>query len=216
MDSLPINAVDLVVLAMLGLSGLLAFLRGFVKEFVSLLSWVGGAFAAYLYLFNGPASVNWGHVSKLSLMDAGIGVAIFVGGVILIGLLGRAVLSLVPTTGFTALDRSAGLLYGLLRGAFVICLLYLIVATFVPRQDHPDWMRQARSLPLIERGSAFLLDLWPEVTEKAEKAERLSEDLMNGLRKDRDGGAGGSPDGETGYGADERAGFEELLEGSQE
>lgn len=48
MDSFPINAVDLGIFAVLVLSGLLAFLRGFVAEIFSIAAWVG-ALAVSVY-----------------------------------------------------------------------------------------------------------------------------------------------------------------------
>ena len=47
MDSFPINLTDLVVVAILVLSGLFAFLRGFVRELLVLLSWVVAGIATY-------------------------------------------------------------------------------------------------------------------------------------------------------------------------
>jgi len=50
MDNLPINATDILVFAILLISGLLAFFRGFVREVLSVGAWVGAAFAT-LYGF---------------------------------------------------------------------------------------------------------------------------------------------------------------------
>ena len=50
MESFPINLTDLVVVAILVLSGLFAFLRGFVRELLVLLSWVVAGVATYLGL----------------------------------------------------------------------------------------------------------------------------------------------------------------------
>jgi membrane protein required for colicin V production len=54
----------------------------------------------------------------------------------------------------------------------------------MPREDHPDWLTQARTLPLVERGSGLLVGLLPE---------RLRDDLA--APKAIDGGA--IPDGGT-------------------
>ncbi|MGA0394649.1 MAG: CvpA family protein, partial [Rhodospirillales bacterium] len=53
MDSLPVNATDLVIFVVLLISALLAFARGFVHELLSIVGWIGAIFATiygYPYL----------------------------------------------------------------------------------------------------------------------------------------------------------------------
>ncbi|MEQ9608473.1 MAG: CvpA family protein, partial [Kiloniellaceae bacterium] len=50
MDSLPINLADLIVIIVLVVSGIFAFVRGFVHEVLAVASWVGAAFVT-LYAF---------------------------------------------------------------------------------------------------------------------------------------------------------------------
>ena len=41
MENLPVNAVDVLVVLVLVISALIAFLRGFAHELLSIISWVG-------------------------------------------------------------------------------------------------------------------------------------------------------------------------------
>src|SRR5690606_22488406 len=50
MESFPINLIDLCVIAILLISGFFAFVRGFVREVLSVAGWVGAAIVT-LYLF---------------------------------------------------------------------------------------------------------------------------------------------------------------------
>src|SRR3546814_1784911 len=50
MDSLPINLADLIVIVVLLVSGVFAFVRGFVHEVLAIASWVGAAFVT-LYAY---------------------------------------------------------------------------------------------------------------------------------------------------------------------
>ncbi len=40
-----------------------------------------------------------------------------------------------------ALDRSLGMVFGLLRGAILVCVAWLALAWTVPRDDYPTWLR---------------------------------------------------------------------------
>ena len=60
------------------------------------------------------------------------------------------------------LDRSLGLVFGFLRGALLICIAWLVLLWILPREDHPKWLKEARALPLVERGSVMLTTLIPE------------------------------------------------------
>jgi membrane protein required for colicin V production len=59
-------------------------------------------------------------------------------------------------------DRSLGLLFGLVRGAVLVCLAYLVMAWAIPQEDRPVWVAEARTLPLVQQGAGLLLKILPE------------------------------------------------------
>jgi membrane protein required for colicin V production len=54
------------------------------------------------------------------------------------------------------LDRSMGFVFGLARGLLVVGLGYLVFASLAPAKTHPDWVREARLLPVI-KGTADVI-----------------------------------------------------------
>lgn len=181
MDSLPVNAVDLIVAAIVVISGLLAFARGLVREVLSIIGWVG---AAIITLFGVPyvrpyiAPIVGTDTFVLNVVT---GVLIFVVTLIALSLASFAIARQVKNSQLSALDRTLGFIFGLLRGAVLVCLAYLVLVWSVPDpQQHPQVVKEARCLPLVQAGVAILNDLIPEnwrgsTTRKAEEIRRSTE-----------------------------------------
>lgn len=164
MPDLHLNGTDLIIVAIVLLSGLLAFMRGFLRETASLLAWLGGALAVYLYIFEGPGTYNWDYIAHLSTVQLLIAAGIFISVVIVLSLLGHGLAKMLEHESLGFVNRMLGFVYGLARGAFVICLVYAVgvwVIPIVDRNDPPPWLRNARVFPLIDFGGYTLANLWP-------------------------------------------------------
>lgn len=155
------NVTDIFILVIIVLSGLLALIRGFVKEVLSMAGWVGAAVVTY-YLFQPVVPYFRGFIAIPWLADAAAGVVIFVIALILLSGISHAIAIRVHQSNFSALDKSLGLVFGLLRGAVVVCLAYLALAWAVPADQYPPWVQGARSMPLVERGAQLIRQLIPE------------------------------------------------------
>lgn len=161
MDNLPINITDLVLIGLLVLSGILAFARGFVKEVLSILGWLGaGILALEFYPQLSPYILPY--IDHEQIADGIAFAVIFIVCLVLLSLASSTISRKVQNSDVGPLDRSLGFLFGLLRGAVVIALLYLLLVQFLPPREHPDWLRQARAMPVVEYSANLLLELAPE------------------------------------------------------
>jgi len=182
MAGLPINFTDLLILAVLLLSGRPALLRGLVAEVLSVAAWIGALFVAvYGYVHLQPYARQV-VTFNTTAADAAAGLALFVIALILFTVAGRMLSGALSMAGLGALDRSLGFLFGLFRGAALVCLAYLLILWAVPdRNDHPAWLTQARALPLVEDGADLLWGLVPphlldEADAAAARARRQAEE----------------------------------------
>ena len=155
------NFLDLIILGVIGLSTLLAFSRGFIKEMLSILGWIGAVIATIAFF--GPVRVMVRqYIPNELLADIAAGIGIFVVTLVLCGMLNHWVSAKVRGNGLGALDRSLGLVFGLVRGAVVVCAAYVLLTFFQPnREELPNVVKEARMLPTVERGAAFILTLLP-------------------------------------------------------
>src|SRR3546814_12264204 len=116
MDSLPINLADLIVIVVLLVSGVFAFVRGFVHEVLAIASWVGAAFVT-LYAY--PLVQPWvlGVIAVEFIASLLTGVGLFLLTLVLFSVLTRILSNRIQQSSLRALDRSLGLLFGFVRGA---------------------------------------------------------------------------------------------------
>lgn len=167
MDSFPIGPLDVAVAAVLLISAFFAFARGFVHELLSVAGWIGAIFATiYGFPYVKPYARQF--ISQPLVADLAAGVAIFLAALIVLSILTRAVSRRVQESALNALDRSLGFVFGLARGALLVCLAYIGYDLMLPKAEHPEWMRKARSMPLIAAGAGAIVALLPPDT-----AERL-------------------------------------------
>jgi membrane protein required for colicin V production len=155
-----LNVTDVAVIGILLVSALWAFIRGFVREVLGVAAWLGAAFVT-LYGFAYVRPFAHQLISMDFLADVVAGVVLFVVSLILFSVISHAISSQVRDSALSAIDRSLGFVFGLLRGAVIVCIGYLLLKWAVPLQDRPAWVTSARSLPAIERGVALLEQLMP-------------------------------------------------------
>lgn len=221
MDSLPVNAIDLAVIAIVLISGLLALMRGFVHEALMVAAWVGAIFAT-LYGFAYAKPYARDLIPYGWLADGAAGLTIFLVTLFILWSVSRYLASHVQGSTLNPLDRTLGFLYGLLRGAVVVILAYLAYAVFVPPAEQPGWVRDARSMPLIESGGDLLRKLIPGSTEESAAAakrrtaedaaasERAYQDLSN--PRPKSAGRGDA----SGYNSRERRDLDRLFQTTEE
>ena len=181
MDSLPINLADLIVIIVLIVSGIFAFVRGFVHEVFAIGSWIAATFVT-LYAFPHVQPLVEQYIPTEFFASLVTGVVIFLVSLIVFSMLTRLLSNRVQQSSLGALDRSLGLLFGFARGAVIVVLSWMALTFLMPEEDLFDWVKTAKSRPLVERGADLLLTLVPESVldrgnEAAEEARRRAEEL---------------------------------------
>ncbi len=151
--------VDLVLLAIIAISALLGLWRGLIRVLVSLAAWLLGGIAAFLFgsvvaqFLAGAADPRPVHLL------AGYGAA-FIGAFLVVVAIGWVVRRLVQSIGLSGVDRALGLAFGVVRGAFIACLLVLVMG-FTSFPQRPGW-RDSQLLPLLLPGAQWASTLLPD------------------------------------------------------
>jgi membrane protein required for colicin V production len=216
MADVPINLVDLAVIAVLAISGIFALVRGLVHELLAVGSWIGAAIAT---LYGFPKAQPVALITVPLVADIVAGVVIFLIVLIVLSIITHLIARRVRRSHLGALDRSLGMVFGLLRGAVLVCMAWLALSWTVPRDDYPKWLLEARSLPLIERGALMLIDLvpprlrpkggFPGMNPAALSGASIFETLINPEPKDA------GPEEQPGYKDDQRQDMQQLIETQQ-
>lgn len=158
---LPTTPTDIVLVVILVLSALFALFRGFVREFLAILAWVG-AFFVTIYSFGFTYKFFHSFIDNEMVAHGLSAALLFLISLIIFSLIAHTIASWIHKTPLSSLDRFLGLIFGLLRGMLLICLLYIVVVWFYKDKDLPVWVTQAKTLPLVQKGANYLADLVPE------------------------------------------------------
>ena len=155
------NALDLGVIAVVVLSAIFAFARGFVREALSIVAWVGAAMIT-LRLFDPveKAVEPMAHNPLLSQLVAGFG--LFVGSLIVLTIITSIIARHVRTSSLSAIDRTLGFIFGVARGVLIVCLAYLLLDAAIAKEDRPAWVQQAKSTRYLQQGADELKVFLPD------------------------------------------------------
>ncbi len=160
MDSLPINVADIAVIAIVVISGILALFRGLVHEVLAVGSWIGAGFAT-LYGFSHALPYVKQVITVDLFAEVTTAIVLFVSVLVILTIFTRMLSQRVKDSSLGPLDRTLGMLFGFLRGAVIVCLIWMGYTEIVPQQDHPVWIQEARTKPLVEEGKSLLSILIP-------------------------------------------------------
>lgn len=154
------NPLDIAVLVVVALSALFAFARGFVREALSIIAWIGAAVIT-LYGFTSVYAVAIRYLTTPLLADLVAGAGLFLVSLIALTILTSTIARRVRYSAMSPIDRTLGLIFGLLRGVVLVSLAWLLLDISVPPGDRPGWIKQARSAPLLTQGADMLRDVLP-------------------------------------------------------
>ena len=148
------NGADYLILGVLFLTMLLGFIRGFVREAIGVIAWLGGLWLAWRYaplvepLLAGrvgdPPVSTWAARTLIVL-------GVLVVGWILAGILGY----MLRHSGLSIMvDRLLGLVTGFVRGAVVVAVFVLLCQFVQLTQTH--WWKGSRLIPYASEGAGWL------------------------------------------------------------
>jgi len=152
---------DLVVIALLAASALLAFLRGFVREILGVIAWVGAAFVGVSTgsMFEPFFS---GFSAEPPIIDAlSLGTA-FILALVIFSIIAMIIGRIVRGSVLGGVDRTLGAVYGLVRGVVVVVAAYIGIGMGIHVDRWPEPVLQSRSMGLAYAGAAFVVGWLPD------------------------------------------------------
>jgi membrane protein required for colicin V production len=129
--------LDVVLLAVIGISTLLGLMKGFVSIVISTLSWLLGGWAALMFgrsaaaWWSAPAAPGSGHYVAGYL-------TVFLLVMVSVWAIGLVVRQAVRSTSLNGADRMLGGGLGVARGGLIACVL-LLLGSYTPLTREPTW-----------------------------------------------------------------------------
>ena len=144
-DWVQFNAADWAILSILGLSIALSLWRGFVREAVSLAGWIAAFIIANMFVGEMATLLSQWIVNATGRYVAAAAI-LFVGTLVMVGVLGKMAAQVVRVTGLTVLDRVLGTAFGFTRGLIIVLVLVYLLRHLAPPQNLV-WLDQAQLMP---------------------------------------------------------------------
>lgn len=157
---MTITILDGIVLAVVLLSAVLAMMRGFLREVLSIGSWIAAAAGAYfLYPTFLPFAQQY-ITEEVFATAAVIGVLFFL-ILIIVSYLTMKLSDVVADSAIGPLDRTLGFLFGAARGVLLFVIATLFFNFFIP-ENPPQWVAKSRSKPILDNLGEDLLAILPD------------------------------------------------------
>src|SRR6266849_8282516 len=158
---MPITILDLVLLAVMLISGLLAMVRGFMREILSIAAW-GAAALVTLYAFSKLLPTAKTYFNNDTVASAVVVAGTFIGTLIVVSVITVRISDMILDSRIGALDRTLGFLFGLGRGLVIVVVAFVFFAWLVPPGKQPEGVRNAKSRVVLENTGEWLQALLPQ------------------------------------------------------
>ncbi|MBO9656837.1 MAG: CvpA family protein [Agrobacterium tumefaciens] len=146
---MPITIFDDIVIAVVLFSAILAMVRGFSREILSIASWAGSVAAAYyLYPVLLPYARNYTDDDKIAI--AGSAGVVFLVSLIVISFITSRIADFIIDSRIGALDRTLGFLFGAARGILLLVVAVAFWNWLVDVKTQPEWVTQAKAKPFLD------------------------------------------------------------------
>ena len=151
--------VDNLILAVIAISSVFGVRRGFIKEIMSLLSWIAALLVSRVYS-ESLASTLGNLIDNPSVRYVIAFSVLFVIIIMLGTLLNHFMSKLLVVTGLKTIDRLLGAVFGIARGTVIVLVVLFILNVFV---SGSEWWQQSTLIPygmvLIEESQFFIDDM---------------------------------------------------------
>jgi len=199
--SLPVTALDIVVILLILLSAGYAAWRGFLSETLTIFDWTAAAFGCLYFgpylipMMRGLISTSW---IAVLLAYAVVFLIVFIP----LSFLSHRLSQSVKNSPIGPLDRAMGIAFGVVRGLVMVGLVYLAYTYFVPVREQAPFVRQAQTLPMIQATGDVILSLVPGRTRDSFTLERAprDDDPIGNLIENGSNTGGSAPATEGSYG----------------
>jgi membrane protein required for colicin V production len=151
--------IDLVILGVILLSSLISLVRGFVKESISLATWLLAGFVALSY-HQVLAEMLAPYIESPTIgLVVAFGI-LFLSTLIVGAIINFMISQLVNKTGLSGTDKTLGVIFGAARGVLIVAMVVLF-AGLTPIPSEP-WWQESMMIEHFSGIADWIRNLLPE------------------------------------------------------
>jgi membrane protein required for colicin V production len=159
---MPITWFDLLLIVIMLISAFLAMVRGFMREFFSIISWLTAAIAGVYFATRfAPTVKSFVNVGDtLALIIAGVGTFFVV--LLVVAVITIRISDMVLDSQIGALDRTLGFIFGLVRGFLLVAIAYTLIGALLSEPAQNAGIRNAKSVIVLKATRDWFLSILPD------------------------------------------------------
>lgn len=151
--------LDLVIIVIIVLSALISVVRGFVKETISLITWIVAGILAFRY-FAPLAGVLEPYVSSPTIRNITAFAVLFISTLVIGAIINFIMSQLVDRTGLGGTDKALGVFFGAARGVLIVTMIVLL-ASLTPMPE-ASWWQDSAMMGFFEQLAEWLKGIIPD------------------------------------------------------
>jgi membrane protein required for colicin V production len=161
---MPITLLDIVLIVVMLISGLLAMVRGFMREVLAIIAWVLAA-GATLYSYAKLLPYAKQYFNNDIVATVAVVGSVFLLTLLVVSIVTVRISDMVLDSRVGALDRTLGFLFGLARGLLIVVVAFMFFDWLVPDHSQPEWVKSAKSRVVLSSTGDWLKQQLPENAE---------------------------------------------------
>src|SRR6202790_1144360 len=158
---MPITLLDVILIGVMLISAVLAMIRGFMREILSIAAWVLAALAT-LYSYGKLLPYAKSYVNNDIVATGAVVAGTFLLTLLVVSVVTVRFSDMVLDSRVGALDRTLGFLFGLARGLIIVVVAFLFFVWLVPDRSQPEWVKSAKSRVVLQSTGQWLMSMLPD------------------------------------------------------
>ena len=168
------SIVDLIFLIITIFSVIKCYSNGFILSLLSVSKWLL-AYAITLILFPKIKPYFKNIIDSEYVLDVTLGIAIFVLVIFIILIVNKGVSKTVKFVGLGKLDSIFGLFFGFIRSYIICVCLFSAIDIVFNYSKWPINIDKSYTFPYIEKGSIYLIKVFPNEKMYQDSKEKIEE-----------------------------------------
>ena len=169
-----VSIIDLIYLIMTIISLTKCYKKGFILSLLSASKWLL-AYIITIILFPKVKPYLKDIIDSEYVLDATLGLSIFILVIFIILVLNKGIAKTVRFAGLGRLDSIFGLFFGFIRG-YVICVcLFSAIDIVYNYNKWPINTNKSYTFPYLEKGSIYLIEVFPNEKKYQDSKDKIEE-----------------------------------------
>ena len=177
-----LNNLDIVILAIVIISALIALNRGLIKEVLSIVGWV---LSTFVIIYALPVCLPFAkkYIDNGIVAGVATSLVLFVAFYIVWIYSTSSIIGKIRTSKLNGLDRFLGLFFGVMRAFLLIVLFNIMMSWIIPNEKQPEILEKSKYYQLAGGFAKPLENMIPQETLKLIKEQAMPISVENKKEK---------------------------------